>query len=39
MKIRNIGGLVLALLALGSGRWADAVEFFYDSLNRLTWVS
>ena len=38
MKIRNIGGLVFALLAFGAASGAGAVVYTYDSLNRLTAV-
>ncbi len=38
MKIWNMGVLTLALLALVSARGVEAVEYTYDSLNRLTWV-
>jgi YD repeat-containing protein len=38
MKIRNLGVMAIALLALVSASGVSAVEYTYDSLNRLTWV-
>ena len=38
MKIRNLGVMAIALLALVSASGVSAVEYAYDSLNRLTWV-
>jgi putative transposase len=38
MKIRNMGIVAIALLALVTASGVNAVEYTYDSLNRLTWV-